>query len=38
MPTLNWLLGDINITDKLLEDARTSPVMIRLNLSQIDPI
>lgn len=38
MPSLKWLLGDINITEELLNDARLQPAIIKLNLSQKDPI
>lgn len=38
MPTLKWILGDINITEELLAEARQSPLMVKLNLSQRDPI
>ena len=38
MPTLNWILGDINITEELLAEARKFPMSIKLNLSQKDPI
>jgi hypothetical protein len=38
MPTLKWMLGDINITEELLADARKSPVVVKLNLSKKDPI
>lgn len=38
MPNIKWLLGDLNITDDLLIDARKSPVIVKLNLSKKDPI
>lgn len=38
MPTLKWILGDSNITDDLLNDARKNPISVRLNLSKKDPI
>jgi len=38
MPTLKWILGDINITEQLLNDARNSPLSVKLNLSKKDPI
>lgn len=38
MPTLKWILGDINITEELLADARKTPLVVKLNLSKKDPI
>jgi hypothetical protein len=38
MPTLKWILGDINITDDILNDARKNLLSIKLNLSKKDPI
>lgn len=38
MPTLKWILGDINITEELLTDARKNPLSVKLNLSKKDPI
>ena len=38
MPSLKWILGDINITEELLGDARKSPVSVKLNLSKKDAI
>ena len=32
------MLGDVNISEELLGDARKSPVSVRLNLSKKDPI
>ena len=34
MPTLKWILGDINITDDILNDARKNLLSIKLNLSK----
>lgn len=38
MPSLKWILGDVNVTEELLADARKSPVVVRLNLSKKDPV
>lgn len=38
MPTLKWILGDINVTEDLLSEARKSPLIVKLNLSKKDPI
>ena len=38
MPSLKWILGDVNVTEELLVDARKNPVSVKLNLSKKDPI
>jgi hypothetical protein len=38
MPNLRWMLGDVNITEEMLADARKSQVVVKLNLSKKDPI
>lgn len=38
MPTLKWILGDINVTEDILNDARKVHLVVKLNLSKKDPI
>jgi hypothetical protein len=38
MPNIRWMLGDMNVSDEIIADARKSQVVIKLNLSKKDSI